>query len=113
MVVPDVVHWLLVPLITVKLPLASTLNFVLSYFNDIVLVVFKKGFENVKLFCFVVNNVVDVAFKLFIDNVEFVDKPFKFVNTDVDVEFKLLIDVVCPLTKFNIVVDVAFKILNY
>ena len=51
------------------------------------LVVFKKGFENVKLFCFVANNVVDVAFKLFIDNVEFVDNPFKFVNNDVDVEF--------------------------
>ncbi len=59
MFAPDVVHWL-VPLITVKFPDASTFNFVLSYFKDIVFVVFKKGFENVKLFFFVVNNVVDV-----------------------------------------------------
>ena len=67
MVGPVVVHWL-VPLITVKFPDASIFNFVLSYFNDTVFDVFKKGFENVKLFCFVVNNVVDVEFRLFILN---------------------------------------------
>ena len=57
------------------------------------------------------NNVVDVAFKLLIDNVELVDRLFKLVSIVVDVKFKLLIDVVCPLTKFNNVVDVVFKLL--
>ena len=35
---------------------------------------------------------VDVAFKLLIDNIEFVDKLFKLLNIVVDVVFKLLID---------------------
>ena len=56
MSVPDVVHWL--DPITVKFPDASIFNFALSYFKDTVFVVFKKGFENVKLFCFVDNKVV-------------------------------------------------------
>ena len=38
------------------------------------------------------NIVVDVAFELLIDNVEFVDKVFKLPNIVVDVVFKLLID---------------------
>ena len=37
----------------VKFPLASIVNSELSYFKLNVLDVFKKGFENVKLFCFV------------------------------------------------------------
>ena len=41
--------------------------------------VFKKGFEKVKLFYFVVNNVDDVAFKLFMFKIEFVDKLFKLL----------------------------------
>ena len=36
--------------------------------------------------------VVDVAFKLFIDNVELVDNEFKLLNMVVDVEFKTFID---------------------
>jgi hypothetical protein len=40
------------------------------------------------------NRVAVVAFKLLIDNVELVDKLFKFVNNDVDVKFKYPIDVV-------------------
>ena len=46
------------PPITVKFPDASTFNLVLSYFKDIVFDVFKKGFEKVKLFCFVDNVVL-------------------------------------------------------
>ena len=38
------------------------------------------------------NNVDDVEFRLFIDNIEFVDKLFKLLNMFDDVEFKLLID---------------------
>jgi hypothetical protein len=38
------------------------------------------------------NNVVDVAFNLLIDNVEVVDKLFKLLNIVVEVAFKLLID---------------------
>ena len=89
MLVPVVVHWEVPPLITVKLPDASTFNLVLSYFNDIVLDVFNNGFEKVKLFCFVVNKVVDVAFKLLIDNVELVDNEFKLLKMVVDVAFQL------------------------
>jgi hypothetical protein len=37
------------------------------------------------------NIVIDVAFKLLIDNVEFVDNEFKLLNIVVDVLFKLLI----------------------
>jgi hypothetical protein len=40
------------------------------------------------------NKVVDVAFKLLIDNIELVDNEFRLVNIVVDVAFKLLIDVV-------------------
>ncbi len=70
------------------------------------LLCFEKGFEKVELFCFVVNNVDDVAFKLLIDNIEFVDKLFKRLNMVVDVAFKLLIDnieLVDKLFKFVIV----------
>ena len=38
------------------------------------------------------NNVVDVVFKLFIDNVELVLNEFIFDNNVVDVAFKLFID---------------------
>ena len=62
MLVPVVVHCDDVPPITVKFPDASTFNLVLSYFNDIVLDVFKNGFEKVKLFCFV-DNKLDVELK--------------------------------------------------
>jgi len=58
---------------------------------------------------------VDVAFKLFIDNVEFVDNEFKLLNVVVDVAFKLFIDnvelVEYEFKLLNIVVDVAFKLL--
>ena len=37
------------------------------------------------------NTVVDIAFKLLIDNCPFVEKLFKFVNIVVDVAFKLFI----------------------
>ncbi len=43
------------------------------------------------------NKVFDVAFKLVIANVEFVDKLFTLLNTVVDVVFKFDIYVVCPL----------------
>ncbi len=36
-------------------PDASIINLVLSYFKDVVLDVFKKGFERVQVFCFGVN----------------------------------------------------------
>ena len=58
MLVPVVVHWLDPPPTTVKFPDASTFNLVLSYFNNIVFDVFDKGFEKVKLFCFVDNAVL-------------------------------------------------------
>ena len=49
--------------------------------------------------------VVDVAFKLFIDNVELVDKEFKLLSVVVDVVFKLSI--------FNLVyVDKLFKFVS-
>ena len=38
---------------------------------------------------------VDVASKLFIDNIELVDIEFKLENIVVDVAFKIEIDVVC------------------
>jgi hypothetical protein len=44
-------------------------------------------FDVVKL----ANIVVEVAFKLLIDNVELVDNEFKLLNIVVDVAFKLLI----------------------
>ena len=55
------------------------------------------------------NIVVDVAFKLFIDNVELVLNEFILDNNVVDVAFKFDIDVVWPFTNPNIVVDVVFK----
>jgi hypothetical protein len=71
--------------------------------------------ETTNLLKFVLfNNVVDVAFKLLIDNIEFVDKLFKLLNIVVDVVFKLFTDNVelvdKPLTYPNIVVDVVFKL---
>ena len=51
-----------------------------------------------------------LLFKLFIDNVEFVDKLFKLLNIVVDVAFILLIDVVWPFINPKYVVDVAFKL---
>ncbi len=82
MLVPVVVHWL-VPLqwpITDKLPDASIFHLALSYFKDIELDVFSNGLEKVNLFCFVLINVVDLGFKLFIDNNEFVDKLLKLLK---------------------------------
>ena len=46
------------------------------------------------MFSLVVNNVVDVAFKLLIDNIELVDKLFRLVNIVVDVKFKYPIEIV-------------------
>ena len=58
---------------------------------------------------------VDVAFKLFMDNVELVDNDVKLLNIVVDVAFILLIDnielVDNEVKLLNIVVDVAFKLL--
>ncbi len=76
------------------------------------------------------NIVVDVAFKLLIDNVQFVDKLFKLLKIVVDVVFKLLIfefivntdkpdvvilpttfsDVVIVVLLFNVVVPDTFKV---
>ena len=81
----------------------------------------------VKLFCKVVfpvtckllnavllNNVVDVALRLDILNVEFVDNEFKLLNIVVDVAFRLdIFNVEFVDNEFkllNIVVDVAFKL---
>ena len=67
--------------------------------------------------------VVDVVFKLLIDNIEFVDKLFKLFkvelpvnafiipNNDVDVVFKFVICVVWPFINPNNDVDVVFKLL--
>ena len=61
------------------------------------------------------NNVVDVALRLDILNVEFVDNEFKLLNIVVDVAFKLFIPnielVDNEFKLLNIVVDVAFKLL--
>ena len=46
-----------------------------------------EGFVKLSIY---VNNVVDVAFKLLIDNVELVDNEFKLLKIVVDVVFKLL-----------------------
>ncbi len=60
-------------------------------------------------------NVVDVVFKLLIDNVELVDKLFKLLNMVVDVVLILLIDNVefvdILFTLLNIVVEVALILL--
>ncbi len=68
-----------VPPITVQFPDPSTFNLVLSYFNDIVSDVFKKGFGKVKLFYFVLKIVVDVACKFDIFNDEYDDKLFRLL----------------------------------
>ena len=60
----------------------------------IVLVVLVNGLENVNIFSFVVNIVVDVAFKLLIDKVEFVDNEFKLVIVAYVVKSGLFIIVV-------------------
>ena len=61
------------------------------------------------------NIVVDVAFKLFIDNVELVDNEVKLLNIVVEVAFKLFIDNVELVDNefklLNVVVDVVFKLL--
>ena len=50
--------------------------------------------ETNKLLKFVLLNIlVDVVFKLLIDNVELVDNEFKLLNMVVDVAFKLLINI--------------------
>jgi len=54
------------------------------------------------------NNVVDVAFKLFIDNVELVDNELRLVNIVVDVVFKLFIDNVELVDKLFKFVFVAY-----
>jgi hypothetical protein len=63
------------------------------------------------------NNVVDVAFNLLIDNIELVDKLFKLLNIVVDVVLILLIDNIELVDKLfkllNIVVDVVFKLLRF
>ncbi len=58
MFVPDVVHCEDVPDIKFKLPDVSILNWAELYFKVIVFDVFKKGFEKVKLFCFVFKFVI-------------------------------------------------------
>jgi hypothetical protein len=81
-------------------------------------VLFKLFIDNIelvdKLFK-LLNIVVDVAFILLIENIEFVDKLFKLLNIVIDVAFKLLIDNVELVDKLfkllNIVVDVLFKLL--
>ncbi len=54
-----------------------------------------------------------LLFKLFIDNVEFVDRLFKLLKVVVDVAFKLFIDnielVDNEFKLLNVVVDVLFK----
>ncbi len=52
--------------------------------------------NNLNVTSTVVVVVVDVAFKLFIDNIEFVDKLFKLLKVFVDVKFILLMDVAWP-----------------
>jgi hypothetical protein len=63
------------------------------------------------------NNVVDVAFKLLIDNVELVDKLFKLLKIVVDVVFKLLIDNLEFVEKLfkllKMVVDVACRLVIF
>ena len=141
MFVPDVIHCE-VPDIKFKLPLLSKLNCVVLYFNVIVFDVFKKGFENVKLFCFpdnvlntdkpdvfispttlnelklvLLNIVVDVACKFDIFNAEYVDKLFKFVIVELPVKefiiFNNVVDVAFNLLIDNVeLVDKLFKLLN-
>ena len=82
-------------------------------FNDEFIVDAPETNKLVKFVLF--NNDVDVAFKLLIDKVEFVDKLFKLVNIVYEVLFRLVIDKVDALDKLfklvNIVVDVLFKLL--
>ena len=78
----------------------------------VVEVAFKLLIDNIefvdKLFK-LLNIVVDVVFKLLIDNIEFVDKLVKSVlNDDVEV-FKVNIDVLLLFIEFNKDVDVEFK----
>ena len=69
----------------------------LSYFNNIVFDVLVNGFEKVKLFCLLVNNVSDVVFRLLIDVVWPFINPYKLV----DVVFKFVICVVWPFINPN------------
>ncbi len=83
----------------------------------------KKGFEKVKLFCFVLNIVVDVACKFDIFNDENDEKFFKLVivelpvnefiifNNVVDVTFKLLIDHIDDYDKLFIILKILFDAL--
>ena len=80
------------------------LKFVLLFINNIEFV--DNEFK-------LLNIVVDVVFKLLIDNIELVDNEFRLLNIVVDVVFKSLIDVAWLLTKPNILVDVACKLLIF
>ena len=53
---------------------------------------------------------VDVAFKLLIDNIEFVDNAFKLLNIVVDVAFKLFIDNVELVDKLFKLIVVAYTV---
>ena len=83
-------------------------------------VVLINGAENVNAFSLVVNNVVDVAFKFeiavvwpFINNIDALEKLFKFVNIDVLVEFELLIDVFTLLIDvFMLLIDVLMPLMD-
>jgi hypothetical protein len=67
-------------------------NFVILFVTSSNLVCECKTVTSVKKLYIVVNIVVDIRFKLLIDNVELVDNEFKLLNVVVDVKFKLLID---------------------
>jgi len=81
-------------------------------FNELFMVDALETNKLVKLV--LLNNVVDVAFKLLIDNIDDVDKLFKLLNIVVDVVFKLFIDNIEFVDKLfkllSIVVDVALKL---
>ena len=72
--------------------------------------VFKKGFEKVKLFCFVVNDVVEVAFKLLIANIDDVEQLFKLFNNIDELVFKLLIAKNELDDKLSIFVFIAYPV---
>jgi hypothetical protein len=61
-------------------------------FNELKLVKLVKKYDCPDKLFNLFNIVVDVLFKLLIDNVELVDKLFKLLNIVVEVLFKLLID---------------------
>ena len=96
--------------VTYKLPNAVLLNNVV----DVALRLDIFNVEFVDNEFKLLNIVVLVAFKLFIPNIELVDNEFKLLNIVVLVAFKLFIDNVefvdNAFKLLNIVVDVAFKL---